>query len=64
VIQIEVEKISKYKDHITETQRMWNVKTKVIPVMRRTTGNISISFRHYLSYILGKHEIKELQNKL
>ena len=42
---------------------MWNVKTKVVPVITRTNGTISISFRHYLSNTLGKHEIKELKNK-
>jgi len=42
---------------------MWNVKTKVIPVITGTTGTISVSFRHYLSNIPGKNEIKELQNK-
>ena len=32
---------------------MWNVKTKMIPVIMGATGTISKSFR--------KHEIKELQ---
>jgi len=43
---------------------MWNVKTKIIPVIRGATETISVSFRHYLSNIPGKHEIKKLQNKL
>jgi len=46
VIKREAEKILKYKDLITEIQRMWNVKAKVIPVMRGTTGTISKSLRH------------------
>jgi len=32
VIKKEAEKILKYKDIITEIQRMWNVQAKVIPV--------------------------------
>jgi hypothetical protein len=40
---------------------MWNVKTKMIPVIIGATGTISQSFRKYLSNILGKHNIKELQ---
>jgi len=42
-------------------QRMWNVKTKVIPVIRGTTGTISKSFRKYMSNIPRNHEVKELQ---
>ena len=54
-------KILKYKDLTIETQRMWNVKTKVIPVIMGATGTISKSFRKYVSNIPGKHEVKELQ---
>ena len=61
VIKKEAEKILKYKDLTTEIQRMWNVKTKVIPVIIGTTGTISKSFRKYVSNIPGNHEVKELQ---
>ena len=40
VIKKEAEKILKYKDLTTEIQRMWNVKTKVIPVKIGATGTI------------------------
>ena len=61
VIKKEVEKILKYKDLTIEIQRIWNVKTKVIPVIIGATGTISKSFGKHVSNILGKHEVKELQ---
>ena len=57
----EAEKILKYEDLTIEIQRMWNVKTKVIPVIIGATGTISKTFRKYVSNIPGKHEVKELQ---
>ena len=61
VIKKEAEKILKYEDLTIEIQPMWNVKTKVIPVIIGTTGTISKSFRKYVSNIPGNHEVKELQ---
>ena len=58
VIEKEAEKILKYKDLTIE---MWNVETKVIPVIKGVTETISKSFRKYASNIPGKHEVKELQ---
>jgi hypothetical protein len=40
---------------------MWNVKTRVIPVIIGATGTISKSFRKYVSTIPGSHEFKKLQ---
>ena len=40
---------------------MWNVRTKVIPVIIGATGTISMSFRKYVSNIPENHEVKELQ---
>ena len=53
--------VIKQRNLTTETQRMWNVKTKVIPVIIVANGTISKSFRKYVSNIPGKHLIKELQ---
>jgi len=61
VIKKETEKILKYKDLTIEIQCMWNVKTKVTPVIIGATGTISKSFSKYVSNIPGKHEVKELQ---
>ena len=60
VIKKEAEKILKYKELTIEIQRMWNVKTKVIPVIIGATGTISKSFSKYVN-IPGKHDVKELQ---
>ena len=60
----DAEKILKYKDLTTEIQHMWNIKAKVTPVIIWATGTISKSFTQYLSNILGKYEIKELQKNI
>jgi len=44
-------------------QRMWNVKTKVIPVIIGATGTISKSLRKYVSNTPGNHIVKELQKR-
>ena len=49
VIRKEAKKILKYKDRTIEIQRMWNVKTKVIPVIIGATGTISKTFRKYVA---------------
>jgi hypothetical protein len=38
VIKKEAEKFLKFREHMMETQRMWNVKTKVIPVTKGANG--------------------------
>jgi len=40
---------------------MWNLETKVIPVIIGATGTISKSLRQYLSDVPGKHEVRKLQ---
>jgi len=61
LIKKEAEKILKYTYFITEIQCMWNVKAKVILVIKRVIGTHTKSLRQYLSNMTGKHEIKELQ---
>jgi hypothetical protein len=40
---------------------MWNVKTRVKPVIIGATGTISKSFRKYVSTIPGNRDVGELQ---
>jgi hypothetical protein len=40
---------------------MWNVKTRVIPIITGATGTISKSFRKYVSTIPGNQNFRELQ---
>jgi hypothetical protein len=61
VIKKEAEKILKYKYLTIEIQHMWNVKTKVIPVIIGATGTISKSLRKYMSDIPRNHEVKAPQ---
>jgi len=63
MIKKEAEKIFKYKDLITQIQRMWNLKAKATLVIIGATGTISKSLRQYLSNISGKHEIKEIKKR-
>ena len=51
VIKKEAKKILKYKDLTIEIQCMWNVKTRVIPVITEATGTMSKSFGKYVSDI-------------
>jgi hypothetical protein len=47
VIQKEAEKILKYKDLTIEIQCMWNVKTRVIPVIIGDTSNNWSKWNHF-----------------
>jgi hypothetical protein len=55
VIKKEVANIIKYKDLTTKIQRMWSVKTNVIPVIIGATETIAKSFRKHLNNTPGKH---------
>jgi hypothetical protein len=61
VIKKEAENILRYKDLKIEIQRMWNVKTRAIPVVIGATGILSRSFRKCVSDIPGNHDVKKLQ---
>jgi hypothetical protein len=54
-------KALKYKALTIEIQFMFNVKTKMTPVIVGATGTISKSFIKYLKNTTAKHDIKQLQ---
>ena len=55
--------LCKYKGLTIEIQSIWNVKTRVIPVIIGATVTISKSFRKYVSDIPGNHDVMELQKQ-
>jgi hypothetical protein len=55
----EAEKIKNILKTLQYKQCMWNVKTKMIPVITGATGTIYRSFRKCHSNILRYHEINE-----
>jgi hypothetical protein len=57
----ESELIATKQHNNNNNKHMWNVKTRVIPVIIGATGTISKSFRKYVSTKPGNHEVKELQ---
>jgi len=61
VIEKDAEKLSYTKSLPQKYDVCVMLTTKVIPVIIWTTETTSKLFRKYLSNILGKHEIKELQ---
>jgi len=63
VTEKEAEKILKYKDFTIEIWRMWNAKTKVIPVIIGATGTISMSFRKYVSNIPGNMKLRSYKKQ-
>jgi hypothetical protein len=60
-IKKEADTILEYEEFTAEIQGMWNVKTKVLPIIIKATRIISKSFTKYLSSILAEHDIEKLQ---
>jgi hypothetical protein len=54
VIKKETEKILQYKDPPIETQRMWNVTAKIIPVITGATETVSKSLQTVPGQRTGK----------
>ena len=61
MVKKESEKILMHNDLTIEIQRMWKVKTRVIPVIIGGTGTILKSFKKYISNITGNKQVKEIE---
>jgi len=60
VVEKEVEEKLKYYNLCIETQRMWNLKYTVIPVITGATGIVTKGLRKYWEAIQGKkHSVLE-----
>ena len=57
----EFEKISKYKDLEMEIQKMWHLKTTVIPVVVGALGLLKRGTDEYVDSIPGKPKLFEVQ---
>lgn len=60
----ETEKITKYKDLQIEISRMWNVKTRIVPIVIGALGTISTKFDKYLEQLTGENENSALKVQL
>ena len=61
VVDRETEKIDKYQDLAIELQRIWKVKTQVIPVVIGALGTMPKTLVHWLDILGIKTQISELQ---
>lgn len=61
VTEKEAEKYLKYKDLQIETERMWNMKTTIVPIVIGATGLISYKTTEAIKQIPGTHNLTSLQ---
>ena len=57
----ELEKIDYYQDLARELRKIWNMKVKVIPLVRGVPGTTPIKLRNWLKEIFIETQINELQ---
>lgn len=61
ILTKEAEKINKYRDLEIEVKRMWNTKTKIVPVIIGALGTLKKGFNNNLEKLPGKPRPNEVQ---
>ena len=61
VVNKETERLSKYKDLVMEVNRMWNMKTTIVPVIVGILGLIRKQMNGHVSKLHGRISIEEIQ---
>jgi len=51
----------KIQEIYIEIQRMWNLKSTIVPVIIGTTGIVTRSLRENLEAVTGKHSLDSIQ---
>ena len=57
----EFDKLSKYKDLQTEIERMWHLKTTIVPVVVGALGMVKKGIQNHLNAIPGEPNLQEIQ---
>ncbi|KAL1447790.1 hypothetical protein WDU94_009835 [Cyamophila willieti] len=64
ITQKEAEKYLKYKDLQIEAQRLWNLKTTIVPIVIGATGLVSYKTCEAIQQIPGEHNLISLQKSV
>ena len=57
----EFDKLSKYKELQIEIERMWHLKTTIVPVVVGSLGMVKKGIQNHLNTIPGEPNLQEIQ---
>jgi len=63
IVDKEREKMEKYQDLILETQRMWSIKTRIVPIVIGALGATSNNLEKHIQDVSGKNKISNWQRQ-